>query len=397
MKKWLSSIGPGLIIAALVFGPSKMTITSKLGANYGFDLLWIIVVAIFFMVIFTAMAGRIGLATTQSLLTTIRQRWNKVIAIIIGVGIFLVCISFQAGNSVGVGIAIGELTKTDKIVWIIIFNIISISLLFFREFYIILEKLMIWLIGLMLLCFVITLLVIQPDLSYAFGGFIPSLPAGSQGLVVAFMASCFSIVGAFYNAYLVQEKRRMNKNQDMQNNGSLIGILILGVLSAIVMICAAAVLHPQHIHVNTATDMSRALAPVFGKYASGLFLIGLFGAAFSSIVGTASIGGTLLGDALGFGSNFNRMETRLLIALVMIIGATIAIIFGRLPLELIVLAQSLTIFIVPVIGIAMYLIANNKNIMGSKVNSLFDKVFGFLGLLIVTALAVINFKEIFLK
>lgn len=89
MKKWLSSIGPGLIIAALVFGPSKMTITSKLGANYGFDLLWIIVVAIFFMVIFTAMAGRIGLATTQSLLTTIRQRWNKVIAIIIGVGIFL--------------------------------------------------------------------------------------------------------------------------------------------------------------------------------------------------------------------------------------------------------------------------------------------------------------------
>lgn len=256
---------------------------------------------------------------------------------------------------------------------------------------------MIWLIGLMLLCFVITLLVIQPDLSYAFGGFIPSLPAGSQGLVVAFMASCFSIVGAFYNAYLVQEKRCMNKNQDMQNNGSLIGILILGVLSAIVMICAAAVLHPQHIHVNTATDMSRALAPVFGKYASGLFLIGLFGAAFSSIVGTASIGGTLLGDALGFGSNFNRMETRLLIALVMIIGATIAIIFGRLPLELIVLAQSLTIFIVPVIGIAMYLIANNKNIMGSKVNSLFDKVFGFLGLLIVTALAVINFKEIFLK
>ena len=46
-----------MITAALVFGPSKVTITSKLGADFGFDLLWIVVVAIFFMVIFTAMAG----------------------------------------------------------------------------------------------------------------------------------------------------------------------------------------------------------------------------------------------------------------------------------------------------------------------------------------------------
>ncbi len=54
LKKWLLSLGPGLIVAALVFGPSKMTITSKLGAEYGYALLWIVVVAIFFMVIFTS-------------------------------------------------------------------------------------------------------------------------------------------------------------------------------------------------------------------------------------------------------------------------------------------------------------------------------------------------------
>ena len=59
LRKWFSVLGPGIITAALVFGPSKMTITSKLGAEYGYDLLWIVVVAIFFMTIFTSMGALI--------------------------------------------------------------------------------------------------------------------------------------------------------------------------------------------------------------------------------------------------------------------------------------------------------------------------------------------------
>lgn len=402
LLSWLKGLGPGLIIAALVFGPSKMTITSKLGANYGFSLLWIIAIAIFFMVIFTNMSARIGYATQQSLLSSIKARWGKGAGIVIGIGVFLVCTSFQAGNSVGVGVALGELTHTSNTPWIIAFNIIGIALLFFRAFYKVLEWLMIALIGLMLLSFIVTVFMISPDLQQTVAGFIPSVPEGSQGLVIAFMASCFSIVGAFYQSYLVQERRRLRQLQPSQpepkrRSDSVTGIIILGFMSAIVLICAAAVLHPRNITVNTASDMSVALEPLFGSYASGLFLIGLFGASFSSIIGNAGVGGLLLGDALGYGNNFSAKSIRFFIALVMLAGAVIAIAFGKLPLELIVFAQSVTIFIVPVVGIAMYLIANDENIMGKDKNSPFVKVAGALGLLVIIALAVINFKDLFLK
>ncbi|MRG48329.1 divalent metal cation transporter [Chitinophaga sp. SYP-B3965] len=397
---WLKGLGPGLIIAALVFGPSKMTITSKLGANYGFSLLWIIAVAIFFMIIFTNMSARIGYATQQSLLSSIKARWGKGAGIIIGIGVFLVCTSFQAGNSVGVGVALAELTHTSTTPWIIVFNIISISLLFFRGFYKVLEWLMIALIGLMLLSFIVTVFLISPDLSATAAGFIPSMPAGSQGLVIAFMASCFSIVGAFYQSYLVQERRRIQQEKQLEQkkrSDSVTGIIILGFMSAIVLICAASILHPRNINVNTASDMSLALEPLFGSYASGLFLIGLFGASFSSIIGNAGVGGLLLGDALGYGNNFSSKSIRFFIALVMLAGAIIAIAFGKLPLELIVFAQSVTIFIVPVVGIAMYLIANDEKLMGKDKNSSFVKVAGAIGLLVIITLAVINFKDIFLK
>src|SRR5690606_24144385 len=145
-----------------------------------------------------------------------------------------------------------------------------------------------------------------------------------------------------------------------------------------------------NLPVNSGSDMARVLEPLFGNYASTFFLIGLFGAAFSSLIGNASLGGTLMGDALGFGSSFNSKRVRVLIALVMIIGATIAIIFGHLPIKLMIFAQSITILVVPFIGIALYRIANDASVMKELTNSTQVKVFGALGLLILIGLAIRN-------
>jgi Mn2+/Fe2+ NRAMP family transporter len=393
--KILKGLGPGIITAALVFGPSKMTITSKLGAEYGYATLWIVVVAIFFMLIFTNMGARIGLSSSDSLLSQIKIKWGNKAGIIIGFGVFLVTTSFQAGNSIGVGIAIAEASGTKPWIWVLVFNLLGIALLFFRSFYKTLERLMIALVGLMLVSFLTTLFLSKPSLNGIAEGFIPSFPKGSTGLLIAFMASCFSIVGAFYQAYLMQESRK--SITEPQKNKSATGIYILGIMSAVVIICAAAVLQPQGIKVNSASEMSRALEPLFGTYAADLFLAGLFGASFSSLVGNATVGGSLLGDSLGYGSKLSSKTVRLLIALVMICGASISLIFGKLPLELIIFAQSVTIFLVPIIGIAMFSIANDKEMMGKYVNSSFAKIGGALGLIILSTLAVWNFYELFIK
>ena len=392
----LMGLGPGIITAALVFGPSKMTITSKLGAEYGYNMLWVVVVAIFFMLIFTNMGARIGLSSSTSLLTHIRNKWGKSAGIIIGIGVFLVTTSFQAGNSIGVGIAIAEATGTKPWIWVLVFNILGMSLLFFRSFYKTLEKLMIALVALMLISFLTTLFLSKPSLSGIVSGFVPSIPLGSTGLIIAFTASCFSIVGAFYQAYLVQENKKQG-TEDIAQNRSFTGILILGLMSAVVIICAAAVLHPQGIKVNSASEMSKALEPLFGTYAAQLFLAGLFGASFSSLVGNASVGGSLLGDSLGFGNKLSAKSVRGFIALVMICGASISLIFGKLPLELIIFAQSVTIFLVPFIGFAMYAIANDTKIMGKNINKPLSKIAGLIGLLLLSGLAIRNFYELFIK
>ncbi|MEO8960845.1 MAG: divalent metal cation transporter, partial [Ginsengibacter sp.] len=78
-------------------------------------------------------------------------------------------------------------------------------------------------------------------------------------------------------------------------------------------------------------------------------------------------------------------------------GALVAIAFGKLPLQLIVMAQAVTIFVVPFIGIAIYLVANDKKIMGKYLNKIFSNIIGAIGLLVIISLAIYNFKTLFLK
>src|SRR5690606_18781768 len=134
-------------------------------------------------------------------------------------------------------------------IWIGLFTMTAISMLFFRSFYKTFEKCMIALVILTLVSFIVTFVLSNPSLPDLAGGLLPQIPKGSGPLVIAFTASCFSIVGAFYQTYLVQErlKNRPAFAKDYNANESRPGIILLGFLVIIVMGCAAAVLHRNNI------------------------------------------------------------------------------------------------------------------------------------------------------
>ncbi|MFC2124750.1 hypothetical protein ACFLU5_08060 [Bacteroidota bacterium] len=53
ISKILRILGPGIITAALVLGPGSLTIASKLGAGFQYKLFWVVILATFFMIIFS--------------------------------------------------------------------------------------------------------------------------------------------------------------------------------------------------------------------------------------------------------------------------------------------------------------------------------------------------------
>jgi Mn2+/Fe2+ NRAMP family transporter len=355
-------LGPAFVTAALVFGPGSITTASSIGAQHAYQLVWVPVLATILMLCFVDLSVRIGLTTDRGPVATVSRRFTRPVGMLVGIGAFLVTASFQAGNSVGTGAAANVLFGGNVALFAALFTALAIGFLWLPSFYRSLETLMVAIVGLMLVVFVVTAVVSGPDLGAVAAGLVPSLPSGSAAVVVGLAATTFSVVGALYQIQLVREKGWTAEHYREARRDAILGTVVLGVLSTVIMLAAAAVLNPEGIAVTSPATMSAILEPTIGPWASGLFAVGLWAAAFSSLIGNSTIGGHMVAGAFGAESGGLRSpRVKLCITAVMVIGGVVAVVFGRIPVQLIVTAQAVTIFAVPLIGVALVILARHPD------------------------------------
>lgn len=353
--------GPAFVTAALVFGPGSIATASSLGASFAYDLVWAPVLATVLMLCFVNLSVRIGLTTDRSPVATVSLAFGRIVGVLIGLGAFLVAASFQAGNSAGTGAAGQVLLGGDPRLYAVLFTAAAIGFLWLPRFYRNLERTMVVIIVLMLLIYVVTAVITRPDLLEVLRGLVPSIPAGANALVVSAVATTFSVVGAFYQIQLVREKGWTAEQFPDARRDATSGTLVLGALSLVIMVSAAAVLNPLGATVSSPADMAVILEPTLGRWATILFALGLWAAAFSSLLGNSTIGGSMLAGALGIDDRgLDSAAVKICITAVIALGGVVAIIFGGIPVQLILTAQAVTIFVVPLIGIALVALARSR-------------------------------------
>ncbi len=380
-KKIISLIGPGLITAAVVMGPGSITVSSKAGATMGYSILWTVAVAAIMMGMFSKMGSTIGIMSKQSFLQTVTSKYGRIVAFIIGLGGFFIIAGFQTGNNIGVGLAFSTMFGGSIGLWAAIFTIIALIFLWgFSNIYGILEKVMTFLVFIMIITFFGNLFAIKPDFGQLVKGFIPSKPQ-IFGLVVSISATTFSVAAAAFQAYSVRSKGWTKDDLKEGTKSSNIGITILALISMVIMITAATVLKPAGVEINSAIDMAMQLEPLLGPAAKWLFLFGFWSAAFSSFIVNAMIGGTLLADGLGLGDSMDSKWSKIFASFVMVLGTVAAIAFGQNPLQLLVLAQGTTIFAVPMIAIVMLLLSNDKELMQEYKNKTLTNIISVLAII----------------
>lgn len=386
-KGIFGSIGPAFITAALVFGPGSITTASSMGASFGYDLLWVPVIATILMLCFVDIGVRIGLSTDRGLLPTVAHRLTGLVAVLVGIGSFLVVTSFQAGNSAGTGAAGTLMFGGDARVFAIVFTLIGLGVVWLPRLYPVMEKIMVVIIVIMLVAMIVTAIVARPDPIAALGGLVPSMPEGSTAVVVGLAATTFSVVGALYQIALVREKGWTAADYRVARRDAILGTLILGTLSAVIMIAAAAVLQPAGVEVTSPATMAKILEPI-GTWAAWLFAIGLLAAAFSSLLGNSAIGGSMLAGVFRVDrGGLASVPVKLCISLVIVLGGVVAVVFGRVPLQLIITAQAVTIVAVPLIGVAMVLLGRHRD-RGALRIGIPQLVLAVAGLLFLVVLAV---------
>ena len=386
---YFRSLGPGAIMAAAIIGPGTVTTASTQGASYGYTSLWIILCACIIAYFFQEPGARIALGCGEDAMTGIREHlgkgWSRFLYVVVLMG----GIAFQAGNLAGAGMALQYfLPGTTLLMWAIIISLVGFIVAWLNRYGII-ENVNSVLVVMMVLAFVITAFVSGPSITdMATEGFSFKIPGGNATLALSLLATTVTpnlVLG--YSAFL----RKKHPDADLNKDRNLLkttrfglgfNMFITFLITGSIIVCAATVLKPQGITVSSAADMAVQLVPLLGRFAGVFFAIGLFAAAFSSVLYQITLQPMLLPRAFNLKSQdpkapYNTVAT----LLVVVIPVVLTAIFGASPVSLIITAQALNGVALPLVFILCWVLCNQKKFMGQFANNLRQNIiFGIMTL-----------------
>ncbi len=367
-RPWWKSLGPGLVTACVVIGPGSILTSSKIGAADGYSKAWVVVLAVVFMMTYTALAARLAVVTQTSTGDLVRKHAGQWLAILIGLGVFFISAAFQFGNNLGVHSALSAYAKFDY--WVILFNAIALAFVFgFRNLYQVLEKLMTFFVGLMLLCFAINLFFARPKVGELVTGFVPSGVSEIGLPLLGLVGTTFVITAAYYQSYLVRFKGWQMEDMKTGLADARVSAILMALITLMLMFTAAAVLRGNEL--ANVSEVAEGLIPAFGEKGRLIFCLGLFSAAFSSFLVNSMIGGFILSDGLKLGSTPADKWPRILTAAVLLTGmfvALYAIKKDTSPVAAIVAAQAVTVIAAPLMAGTLLWLTNHRQIMGKHRN-----------------------------
>ena len=391
-RPWYQRVGPGLITACVVIGPGSILTSSQVGAKHGFAMLWVVVVAVVFMMVYTALGAKLGAATTQSPGDLVTQRAGRWLAVLIGLGVFFISAAFQFGNNLGVHTAFNVYIRFDYT--IVIFNAVAIAFLFaFKNLYRAVERLMMAFVGLMLIAFALNLVAAlnlaadRGELEELVRGLVSGGGGELDWATLGLVGTTFVISASYFQAYLVRQK---GWGRDQLPDGlrdARIGAVIMALITLMLMSTAGAVLRDQKL--DNVEDVAKGLAPLFHDWGQPIFCLGLFCAAYSSFLVNSMIGGFILSDGLGLGSKPTDWGPKLFTTAALLSGmgvALVVILKGWDPFVAIVSAQAVTVIASPLMAGTLLWLTNRRDVMGEHVNGLWTNLLAGVGFLLLLAM-----------
>ena len=272
-------VGPGLIAGLSDDDPAGITTYSVLGASYGYQLLWVLLISTVALILFQDLGARIGVVTGQGLAGLIRQRYGARAGMVSITALVLANIGTTTAEFAGIA-AGAEIFGIPR--WISVpTGAIMVSVLVLRGGFRGVERVLLALSGIFL-AYIAAGLLAGPDWGAAFQGLVtPTLPPTKDALLLstATLGTTLAPWGlAFIQSYAVDKK--INPQQlRLLRVDVIAGAVLTGVIGFFVVVACAATLHPNGIRIDDASAAARALEPLAGPLAAELFAVGLIGAA----------------------------------------------------------------------------------------------------------------------
>ena len=312
--KYWESLGPGLITGAADDDPSGIATYSQVGAQYGFQFLWLSLFSFPLMSVVQEMCARIALVTGRGLAANIRQHYSRK-------ALYFAIILLFLANTLNIGADLGAMAQAVNLIVPVntafVLVVIGLIILFLEIFlsYKTYAHYLKW-VTLILFTYVVTIFLVKlPFEKIVFSTIIPTMPFTKDALFIV-----TAVLGTTISPYLffwqtsqeVEEEILGGKVKVVDRKGTdhtqiahmrtdtWSGMFFSNfVMFCIISVCAATLYVHGITNIGTASDAALALRPLAGEWAFFLFALGIIGTGFLAIPVLA--GSTSYGFAESFG------------------------------------------------------------------------------------------------
>jgi manganese transport protein len=388
----LAFVGPAVIASIAYIDPGNFATNIQAGAKYGYELLWVVLLANLVAMLFQSLSAKLGIVTGRNLAELCRDHFSRPVVWAMWAVSEVAAMATDLAEFLGGAIGLSLLLRIPLLGGMAVTAVVTYGLLLceargFRPLELIIGSI----VGLIGLCYLAEMFIVPVDWSAAaYHTLMPQLADASALLLAVGIIGATVMPHAIYlHSGLTQSRVPVHDDDERRrvvafsNREVVIALAVAGLINMAMVVMASGAFHAGHSDVAQIETAYHTLTPLLGAGAAGVFLLSLIASGISS-----STVGTMAGQMIMQGFTGWRIPI-LLRRLITMVPAFIVVALGVNATEALVISQVVLSIALPLPMIALLIFTGRRDVMGAFVNGAAIRTLAVLATVAVLALNVV--------
>jgi manganese transport protein len=366
MRTFLHLAGPAVIASVGYMDPGNFATNIQAGSTYGYQLLWVVLLANLIAMLFQSMSAKLGIVTGRNLAQLCRQEFSAPVVASMWIASEIAAIATDLAEFLGGALGISLLFHVSLawgmgVVGLATLAILTLDKRGFRP----LELMITALVGVIGASYLWELAIAPPAWGAALSHtVVPQLPDGSAITLAAGIIGATIMPHTLYlhsgltqNRTPVRNDRERRQLLRFSNREVVIALGFAGVVNLAMVMMSASVFSKAAPGLSDIGAAYRTLIPALGVGAAGVFLISLIASGISSSVVGTMAGQVIMQGFVGFGIPIWMRR------LITVAPAIVVALYCN-TMHAMILSQVVLSFVLPLPMIALVALSSRKSVMG---------------------------------
>jgi len=388
-RAYLALAGPAVIASIAYIDPGNFATNIQAGAKYGYQLLWVVLLANLIAMLFQALSAKLGIVTGNNLAEMCRKQFTAPVVwtmwVVSEIAAMATDLAEFLGGAIGLSLLFGmPLFAAMGVTAVVTYGILMFERYGFRPVELIIGSM----VSIIALCYLVELFIVPVDWAAAAWHTVVPQIADAQALLL-----CVGIIGAtvmphavYLHSGLTQARMPVRNNEERRrvlrfsNREVVVALAVAGLVNMAMVMMASGAFHAGYSEVAEIETAYHTLTPLLGIGAAGVFLLSLITSGISS-----STVGTMAGQMIMQGFVGFRIPIWVR-RLVTMLPAFVVIALGVNATSALVISQVVLSIALPLPMISLLTFTSRNDIMGPFVNSRLTRVVAIAGCAVVLIL-----------